>query len=74
MNFVKLAARQLGRMKLVKLAAWPRRLEKWFVYLATLTRKTNWAVVEQHGLVHQCRGSSGPKKERFGVFDKKSRF
>ena len=52
----------------------PRRLEKWFAYLATLTRKTNWAVVEQHGLVHQWRSSSGPKKERFGVFDQNSRF
>ena len=46
-----------------------RRLEKWFAYLATLTRKTNWAVVEQHGLVHQWRSSSGPKKGRFAVFD-----
>ena len=52
----------------------PRRLEKWFAYLATLTMKTNWAVVEQHGLVHQWRSSSGPKKERFGVFDLNSRF
>ena len=52
----------------------PRRLEKWFAYLATLTRKTNWAVVEQHGLVHQWRSSSGPKKERLGVFDQNSRF
>ena len=43
----------------------PRRLEN----LAFLTRKTNWAVVEQHGLVHQWRSSSGPKNERFGVFD-----
>ena len=49
----------------------PRRLEKWFAYLATLTRKTNWAVVEQHGLVQQWRSSSGPKRERFGVFDQK---
>ena len=48
----------------------PRRLEKWFAYLATLTRKANWAVVEQHGLVHQWRSSSGPKKERFGVLTK----
>ena len=40
----------------------PRRQEKWFAYLATLTRKTNWAVVEQHGLVHQGRSSSGPKR------------
>ena len=48
----------------------PRRLEKWFAYLATLTRKTNSAVVEQHGLVHQWRSSSGPKKERFGVLTK----
>ena len=48
----------------------PRRLEKWFACLATLTRKTNWAVVEQHGLVHQWRSRSGPKKERFGAFDK----
>ena len=52
----------------------PRRLEKWFAYLATITRKTNWAVVEQHGLVHQLRSSSGPKKECFGVFDQNSRF
>ena len=52
----------------------PRRLEKWFAYLALLTRKTNWAVVEQHGLVHQWRSSSGPKKERFGVIDQNSRF
>ena len=52
----------------------PRRLEKWFAYLATLTRRTNWAVVEQHGLVHQWRSSSGTKKERFGVFDQNSRF
>ena len=52
----------------------PRRLEKWFAYLATLTRKTNWPVVEQYGLVHQWRSSSGPKKERFGVFDQNSRF
>ena len=52
----------------------PRRLEKWFAYLATLTRKTNSAVVEQLGLVHQWRSSSGPKKERFGVFDQSSRF
>ena len=51
-----------------------RRLEKWFAYLTTLTRKTNWAVVEQHGLVYQWRSSSGPKKERFGVFDQNSRF
>ena len=40
----------------------PRRLEKWFAYLATLTRKTNSAVVEQLGLVHQWRSSSGPKR------------
>ena len=40
----------------------PRRLEKWFAYLATLTRKTNLAAVEQHGLVHQWRSSSGPKR------------
>ena len=52
----------------------PRRLEKWFAYLATLIRKTNWAVVEQHGLVHQWRSSSGPKKERFRVFAQNSRF
>ena len=43
----------------------PRRLEKWFAYLATLTRKTNSAVVEQHGLVHQWRSSSGSKKGAF---------
>ena len=52
----------------------PRRLEKWFAYLATLTRKTAWAAVEQHGLVHQWRSSSGPKKERFAVFDQNSKF
>ena len=52
----------------------PRRLEKWFAYLAILTRKTNSAVVEQHGLVHQWRSGSGPKKWRFGVFDQNSRF
>ena len=52
----------------------PRRLEKWFAYLATLTRKTNSAEVEQHGLVHQWRSSSGPKMESFGVFDQNSRF
>ena len=52
----------------------PRRLEKWFAYLATLYRKTNLAVVEQHGLVHQWWSSSGPKKEHFGVFDQNSRF
>ena len=40
----------------------PRRLEKWFAYLATLTRKTNSAEVEQHGLVHQWRSSSGTKR------------
>ena len=40
-----------------------------FTGMATLTRKINWAVVEQHGLVHQWRSSSGLKKERFGVFD-----
>ena len=45
-----------------------------FTGMETLTRKTNWAVVEQHGLVHQWRSSSGPKKERFGVFDQNSRF
>ena len=49
----------------------PRRLEKWFAYLA---RKTAWAAVEQHGLVHQWRSSSGPKKERFAVFDQNSKF
>ena len=48
----------------------PRRLEKWFAYLATLTRKTNWAVVEQHALVHQWRSSSGPKKERLAFLTK----
>ena len=52
----------------------PGRLEKCFAYLATLTRKTNLAVVEQHVLVHQWRSSSGPKKERLGVFDQNSRF
>ena len=51
-----------------------KRLEEWFAYLATLTRKTNWTVVEQHGLVHKWRSSGGPKKERFGVFDQNSRF
>ena len=39
----------------------PSGLEKWFAYLATLTRKTNSAVVEQHGLVHQWRSSSGTR-------------
>ena len=43
----------------------PRKLEKWFVYLATLSRKTNWGVVEQHGLVDQLRSSSGPKNGAF---------
>ena len=52
----------------------PRRLEKWFAYLATLTRKTAWAAVEQHGFVHQWWSSSGPKKERFAVFDQNSKF
>ena len=52
----------------------PRRLEKCFAYLATLTRKTNWAVVKKHGLVHQWPSSSDSKKERFGVFDQNSRF
>ena len=40
----------------------PRKLEKWFVYLTTLSRKTNWGVVEQHGLLHQWRSSSSPKR------------
>ena len=48
----------------------PRKLGKLFAYLATFTRKTNWAVVEQHGLVHKWRSSSGPKKERFAVLTK----
>ena len=52
----------------------PRRLEKWFVYLATLSRKTNWGVVEQHGLMHQWRSSSDSKKKGFAVFDQNSRF
>ena len=52
----------------------PRRIGKWFVYLASLTMKTNWGVEEQHGLVHQQRSSSRTKKERFAVFDQNSRF
>ena len=48
----------------------PRRLEKWFAYLVTLTSKTNSAKVEQHGLVHQWRSSSGPKKERLAFLTK----
>ena len=48
----------------------PRKLEKWFAYLATLTRKTNWAVVEQHGLVHQWWSSSGPKRSVLALLTK----
>ena len=52
----------------------PRRLAQWFAYLATLTRKSAWAAVEQHGLVHQWRSSSRPKENRYSVFDQNSRF
>ena len=53
----------------------PRRLEKWFAYLATLYRKTNLAVVEQHGDWCTSGGAAAvQKKERFGVFDQNSRF
>ena len=48
----------------------PRRLEKWFVYLTTFSRETNFGAVEQHGLENQWRSSSGPKKERFAILTK----
>ena len=52
----------------------PRRLEKWFAYLATLTRKTNVAVVRAAWIVAPVAEQQRPKKERFAVFDQNSRF